>query len=252
MTRSAKNRDALRFVLLQARNPNDRVRDEERDAFADRLAVSAHQIRQVDILHDRLGCELREGVDAVLVGGAGEYGVVDPIPPVSAMIDFLVECAESGQAIFASCFGFQALVVGLGGEVIADEDHAEVGTYELYTTPEAMKDEVFGHLPARFNAQLGHKDRAVRMPSSVKNLAGSKACPHQALHIPGTKVYATQFHPELTWRDNRTRFERYMEQYGRLFGEQEAQNRLDSHRPSPEANSLLRRFVDHCLLGLEP
>ena len=249
MNSSTKTRDSLRFILLQARNPKDRVRDEERDAFAARLGVGPDQILQVDILHEHLGRNLREGVDAVLVGGAGEYGVVEPIAPVGAMIDFLVDTAGDRQPIFASCFGFQALVVGLGGEVIADEDNAEVGTYELHRTASAVDDPVFGHLPPRFNAQLGHKDRAVRMPECVINLAGSEACPNQALHIPGTKVYATQFHPELTWSDNRTRFERYMKQYGRLFGEEEAQKRLDSHKPSPEANSLLSRFVDHCLLG---
>lgn len=241
----------LRFLLLQARNPDDRVRNEERDAFADRLGVSADQVAQVDILRHELHDGLLDGVDAVLVGGAGEYGVVNPRPAVSTMIEFLAEAAESGMPMFASCFGFQALVVGFGGEVIEDEANAEVGTYELTTSAAARTDPVFCALPERFNAQLGHKDRATRMPSNVVNLASSAACPFQALHIPGTAVYATQFHPELRWTDNRTRFLRYMDQYGRLFGQEEAQRRLDSHRPGPEANTLLSRFVETCLLGGE-
>ena len=249
MPTPSHHRDRLRFLLLQARNPNDRVRDEERDAFADRLGVGANQIRQVDILNDRLDLSLANEADAILVGGAGEYGVVGPTPAIQGMIDFLVGAVESDRAIFASCFGFQALVVGLGGEVIEDEDHAEVGTYRLRTTAEANNDPVFGQLPDVFNAQLGHKDRALTMPKGVTVLAGSALCPFQAMHVPNTRVYATQFHPELTWLDNRRRFERYMEQYGRLFGHDEAQRRLDSHEPGPEANTLLGRFVDHCLLG---
>lgn len=239
----------LRFTLLQARNPNDRVRNEERNAFAARLGVEPDQIDQVDILRDTLDLSAAEGSHAILVGGAGEYGVVNPIPPVQAMIDYLAAAADGGHAIFASCFGFQALVVGFGGEVIEDEDRAEVGTYALTTTEAASGDPVFGGLPPQFNAQLGHKDRAVRLPDAMVNLAASEACPIQALHIPETRVYATQFHPELTWLDNRTRFLRYMEQYGRLFGEEEAQRRLDSHTPGPEANQLLGRFVDHVLLS---
>ena len=242
----------LRFLLLQARNPDDRVRNEERDAFASRLGVEADQVEQVDILRHELHEALLDEVDAVLVGGAGEYGVVNPIPAVVSMIEFLAGAAEAGKPMFASCFGFQALVVGFGGEVIEDEPNAEVGTYELTTLEAARTDPVFRALPERFNAQLGHKDRAVRMPSNVVNLASSEACPFQALHIPGTAVYATQFHPELRWTDNRTRFLRYMDQYGRLFGQAEAQLRLDSHRPGPEANQLLSRFVESYLLEAQP
>ena len=249
MNQNQQGLSELRLLLLQARNPNDRVRDEERDAFAARLGVDSHQIQQVDILNEPLERIDIDAHDAIFVGGAGEYGVVDPIPPVANMIDFLANAAEGGSPIFASCFGFQALVVGFGGEVVEDQSNAEVGTYSLTLEPAGHDDPVFGHLPERFNAQLGHKDRATRLPTNMVNFAKSAACPFQAIHIPGSRVYATQFHPELTWTDNRQRFLRYMEQYGRLFGEEEAQARLDSHTPGPEANELLHRFVTHCLLG---
>ena len=245
-------RDTLRFMLLQARRPEDCVRDEERDAFAAQLNVRPSQIDQVDILSEHLDPGKLSSVDAVLVGGAGEFGVVDPAPPVESMIRFLVETTERGHPIFASCFGFQALVVGLGGEVIEDEENAEVGTYDLAASKDAESDPVFRILPPNFKAQLGHKDRASRMPADVTVFAESARCPYQAMRVDGTKVYATQFHPELTWRDNRLRFERYMPQYGRLFGEEEAQRKLDAHEPSPEANSLLSQFVDSVLLGRTP
>jgi GMP synthase (glutamine-hydrolysing) len=244
------NRGSLGFVLLQARRQGDRVRNEEHAAFANRLGVGTKQVRQIDILEDELSVEILQDCDAVLVGGAGEFGVVDPIAPIVSMIDFLVATAERTHPIFASCFGFQALVVGLGGEVIEDEANAEVGTYTLTTTDHAAKDPVFGGLPKQFRAQLGHKDRAARLPECVVAMASSDCCPYQAFHIPGTPVYATQFHPELTWKDNRLRFERYMAHYGKLFGREEAQRKLDGHVPSPEANSLLERFVERTLLGV--
>ena len=249
MDQTAHSRSELSFLLLQARKLNDLVRNEERDAFAARLGVTPKQVKQVDILNDELDLSMAADVDAVLVGGAGEFGVVDPSPPVQKMIRFLVASAEADRPIFASCFGFQALVVGLGGEVIEDELNSEVGTYELQATESANQDPIFSVLPANFKAQLGHKDRATKMPDGVTILASSERCPYQAMHIPGTSVYATQFHPELTWLDNRLRFERYMDQYGRLFGAEGAQRRLDAHEPGPEANELLGRFVDICLLG---
>jgi GMP synthase (glutamine-hydrolysing) len=231
-----------RFLLLQARNPGDPVRDEERHAFAQRLEIDDEQIVQADIFRDDISPARLTDVDALLVGGAGEYSVLDDVSGVRACITLLTHAAEHGFPTFGSCFGFQALVVGLGGEVIADEPNAEVGTYALRRSEDGALDPLFRHLPDHFLAQLGHKDRASRMPQGVLSLASSERAPHQALCIPGMPVYATQFHPELTWMDNRRRFERYMDHYGKLFGKEEAQRQLDAHEPSPEANTLLRRF----------
>ena len=100
MPQNLSSRD-LQFTLLQARNPTDRVRNEERDAFASRLGVENHQIQQVDILRDTLELPQPAAGHAILVGGAGEYGVVNPIAPVQAMIEYLATAAERGHAIFA-------------------------------------------------------------------------------------------------------------------------------------------------------
>ena len=239
----------LRFLLLQARGASDPVRQEEQSAFAAQLGVDVAQIDGLDIFREPLEIERAREYSAVLVGGAGEYGVLDDNPRVQALIDFLVTVAEAKHPLFGSCFGFQALVLGLGGTVVQDEPNAEVGTYRLRRTEDAQKDPVFSVLPESFNAQLGHKDRAETMPDNVVVMASSERCRYQALRVKDAPVFATQFHPELTWLDNRKRFERYMDQYGRLFGKAEAQRKLDSHKPSPEANSLLSRFVDQVLLG---
>ncbi len=207
-------------------------------------------ITTIDILECELHSGLLDDVDVLLVGGAGEFSVLDAYPPIRTFIDFLADTASAGKTpVFASCFGFQALILGLGGEVVSDEDNAEVGSYEVYTTPEAGTDPLFGTLPSPFIAQLGHKDRAERLPEEITCLAYSDRALCQAVRLEGRPVYATQFHPELTGDDNRQRFLGYMEQYGRLFGEAEAQRRLDSHKPSPEANALLRRFVDLHVTG---
>lgn len=236
-----------RYLLLQARNAGDPARADEQRCFAARLAVPQQNIVPIDIFTDTLEPELLERGDAVLVGGAGQYSVLDDLDAVRRFIDFTAFVATSGTPLFASCFGYQALVLGLGGEVVSDPDNAEVGSYTLRRTPAAVSDPVFGHLPPTFVAQLGHKDRASRLPHSVVNFASSERAPFQALRVTGTQAYATQFHPELLWTDNRNRFLRYMPEYGSLFGEEKAQERLDSHQPSPEANALLARFAAVCL-----
>ncbi len=232
-----------RYLLFQARRPGDQVRAEERAAFAERLEVDLEAVVPFSILDGSFDPEQLQDVDAVLVGGAGEFSVVDPEPAVQRFIRSITLIAEGGTPTFASCFGYQALVVGFGGEVISDEPNAEVGTYTLERTEEGAQDALFSSMPDTFEAQLGHKDRATRLPPGVPNLAGSQRSPFQALRFPNLPVYATQFHPELTYLDNRLRFQRYMDEYGRLFGQEEAKRRLEAHRPSPESNTLLRQFA---------
>jgi len=236
--------DSIRFSLLQARNADDPARTDEWKAFADRLGVPARQLHQVDILNGTLDSRLLEDTDVLLVGGSGEYSVLDDHPAIHRFIEFLCEVADTDQPMFASCFGFQALALGLGGEVIEDDDRAEVGTYVLELSEAGRRDRLFSELPTPFDAQLGHKDRVSRLPDGVQSLAHSELCPIQAFCVPGKAVYATQFHAELSWRENKERFRGYMATYGALFGEQEALHKLYSHRPTPEANGLLPRFVE--------
>ena len=59
-----------------------------------------------------------------------------------------------------------------------------------------MADPLFGVLPPRFDAFVGHKEAVSRLPEGAVLLAGSATCPVQAFRL-GRRVYATQFHPEL-------------------------------------------------------
>lgn len=233
-----------RFRLLQARLPGDPVRDEERRSFALRLGVHESAILCHDLLSETTQLSsVTEDVDAVLVGGSGAFSIYDEEPWLPPFIDTLGELAAADVPMFASCFGFQGLVVALGGTVERDEPNAEVGTYELEITDAAAADPVFRDLPTRFPAQLGHKDRAYDLPGDAVLLASSPRCPYQAFRL-GEHIYATQFHPELTHEDNRGRFARYFDDYSRVFGKSEAQDLLDSFRPSPDADRLLARFLD--------
>lgn len=237
-------RRKLRFTLLQARNPGDRVRAEERRQFAARMKVEPDRIQTVCMLEDRLDEHLFESCDMLLVGGSGEYSVLDPHPGIEQAKEFLAHVAARGFPTFASCFGYQLMVDGLGGRVERDEPNAEVGSFHLELTDEGAADPVFSTLGGNFTAQLGHKDRATLLPEGVDNLASSSACPNQALRVHDKPVYAAQFHPELTWTDNRGRFERYMADYGRVFGEAEAERMLrEDFFPSERASALLDTFL---------
>ena len=234
----------LRFVLLQARDHDDPMLDRERRSFAEHLDVDDQRVVPLNILDGRVSPEDLERGDALLIGGSGDYYVSkDHLPHAESVYDLLRDVAARGHPTFASCFGFQLIVRALGGEIVHDPATTEVGTLDLRLTVEGKGDPLLGQLPERFAAQLGRKDRAARMPDGVPNLAASALNRHQALRLPGKPVWATQFHPELTGDENRARFERYLAGYSAHMSDGEREAALSRFRPSPEANSLLRRFV---------
>ncbi len=231
-----------KYLLIQARNDSDIAKPEEHSSFATQLGVDKESIVQFDIFTEEMTTSAADDYDAILVGGSGEYSVLDKHPIILKFNDFVGKLSTIGKPMFASCFGFQALALALGGTVIKDPDNAEVGSFTLETTPLAKEDILFGRLPNPFIAQLGHQDQANTLPDCAINMALSQRTAHQAFRLAGTNVFATQFHPELTDIDNRLRFQRYMHIYGKLFGEVEANRILNSHQPSPESNRLLRDF----------
>lgn len=233
-----------RFRLLQAREPDEPVRREEHLAFAARLSCSPDAIETLDLLEGSHTLDdLVRGVDAVLVGGSGRFSVLDDVPWMPPFVDAMGLLAQHQFPTFASCFGFQALVLALGGEVISDPERTEVGTYSIALTEAGHADPLFQGSPPRFMAQLGHKDRALAPPEGAIHLASSERCPVQALRI-GDAVYATQFHPELTEDDNRHRFLRYLAEYKVTLDHDELTTDDVPFAPSPHATSLLERFVE--------
>ncbi len=238
-------RNLAKILLLQARSPGDPARTEEVRSFDARCGVDATQITPWDLLEGPPTMAEIRCHDTLMVGGAGEYYVSKgDLPHFPRLLDRLTEVVDAGYPTFASCFGFQCLVIALGGEIVHDADNMEVGTYEVTLSADGREDELFGRLPPSFQAQLGRKDRAGDRWEGMVGLASSQRCPVQALRIPGKPIWASQFHPELDRDSNLGRFKRYLEGYAAVMTREEKQQTFDSFHPSPEANQLLRRFLD--------
>ncbi|NPA06218.1 MAG: type 1 glutamine amidotransferase [Chloroflexi bacterium] len=237
---------APRFLLLQARNPDDPVRESERRDFLWATGLPDEAIEAYDLLQGPPPRSLWQRYDGLFVGGSGEYNVSDgSCPHLDATLDFLNDLIAAGKPMFASCFGFQLLAVALGGRVERDISRTEVGTFRIYLTPQGQADELFGRLPPAFDAQLGHKEHVTQFPSErAVPLAYSDLSPYQALRIPGVPIWATQFHPELNRESNLGRLMRYREVYVRTLGPEAFERLVANFRESPEANMLLPWFLD--------
>jgi GMP synthase (glutamine-hydrolysing) len=235
----------VRFLLLQARAPGDAALQQERLAFAETLGDVA-DLEFWDLLGGPPPLDVVDGCDAVLAGGSGEFGVGDAaeVRWLAQFIDFSAELAGRSTPAFFSCFGFQALVVAAGGRVETDRSRAEAGTFYVRLTEAGERDRLFGLLAPGFYVQLGHKDHAVEIPSGLVHLASSDRSPHQALAVEGKRIYATQFHPELSMARNRERFDTYRDHYERPDLPDTPEAILASFRETPESSSLLRSFAE--------
>jgi GMP synthase (glutamine-hydrolysing) len=122
-----------KILLLQTRQPDDPVISEEIRIFARNARVPAENIISHNLLVEVPTISRARQMDAVMIGGSGEYFVSKGnLPNFQGILDFLVELVESGQPVFASCFGFQLIVRALGGEVTYTPEKMELGTYLLH------------------------------------------------------------------------------------------------------------------------
>jgi GMP synthase (glutamine-hydrolysing) len=229
----------MRIMVLQARRPDDPMLEHERDCF---VAATGREPACFDWRNVVVGVPSLDEVraaGALLIGGSGHFSAAEPVEGFfEPVAELLRGVCSSRHPTFGSCFGYQLLVAALGGRVAPDPDGSEVGSYDVSLTVAGRSDPLLGCLPSTFVAQMGHLDRAVELPDGVVNLASSERCPHQALRVVDTPVWATQFHPELDQEANLHRYRAYIERYEPDGGDGDFRS-----EPSPETSELLPRFL---------
>lgn len=239
-----------RILLLQARRADDPMAPHEVACFMEQCALPREAFAVHDLLQGPPSIEDAAAFNAIMVGGSGDFYVSrGDLPRFDELLTFLREVVDRAQPMFASCFGYQALVQALGGEIVHDPDRTEAGTFELALTPEAAEDPLFSQLPSSFLGQMGHKDRATRHPQGVPNLASSALSPFQALRVPGKPIWATQFHPELSRERNTDRFLNYVEAYASYMSAEQREEMLGCFHDSRESSTLLPRFLELTVLS---
>jgi GMP synthase (glutamine-hydrolysing) len=226
------------------------MRAQEVRCFAKMLDCEISAIETFDLLASTIpGTKLAEA-DMLLLGGAGHYSVAsdpDGTRPPSAWLDRALDTMREihrlAKPTFASCWGFQAMSRAMGGSCIHDLPNAEVGTIEVQLTDAGRDDPLFGVLPPEFDAQAGHEDHVVELPPDAVLLASSGRVKEQAFRFAGRPIYCTQFHPEL---DRAAIYERVMTypEYVARIARVPMDEFVESVRETPEANSLLQRFVE--------
>ena len=197
-----------------------------------------------NIFEERPTSTWLKGTDGLLIGGSGDFSVHVPqsAPWIKGLRHLLDAALYQSLPGFGLCFGHQLLGYHLGGTVVTDPNHGELGTVEVGLTENGLRDPIFSTLGDTFMAHTGHSDYVMSTPAGVELLASNDATATQAFRVSGTHFYSTQFHPDMSGAEAQHRAHAY------ALGEGIAAR---FKKGSDDTNALLSRFAVQAL-GLNP
>ncbi len=131
----------------------------------------------------------------------GQKEEIDPIKQhtrviVESLKPLVSHVVERDFPTFAFCFGHQLIAHCMGSPIVASSFTGKVGTYEVELTRQGIVDPLFALCPEKFSAHYGHRDIVAIRPEASTLLAHGRLC-HNAMLRYATRVYTSQFHPEL-------------------------------------------------------
>ena len=232
----------LKILLLQIRDTPEIARHEQR-GFEQVGGLDSAQFKSVNVVSaPDLPLELLADVDAVFIGGSGEYSVTREHPFSEGLFNLVNAATAQHRPLFGSCWGHQFIAQALGGTVVTDTERAEVGNQNVMSTEAAAGDPVFGGCPATYPVLMGHHDHVSALPPGGLELAYSPICRNQAFRIEGKPVWGTQFHAELTPETLMDRLRSYR-QY--VPNDDDLAELVAQMKPTPDAEQIIPRFLEY-------
>lgn len=236
------------FLLLAVR-PEDVAADDEYAALLRTSGLDEGQLHRVRLDQRALGEVDLDRWSGVILGG-GPFQVSDTEQSksevqrrIEADLGALLDQVVARDFPFlGACYGIGTLGRHQGAQV--DRWFGEpVGAVRITLTGDGAQDPLLGIADSTFGAFGGHKEAIRVLPPHATNLAASPDCPVQAFRIR-SRVYATQFHPELDLDGLTTRVQTY--KYAGYFQPHEAETIVTAARDSAigEPPNFLARFVE--------
>lgn len=236
------------FLLLAIR-AEDVAADDEYAAMLRRTGLAESQLIRTRMEQAPLGAVDLDDWSGVILGG-GPFQASDPEETKSAaqrrveseLSALLDEVVARDFPFLGCCYGIGTL--GRHQGAVVDRTYGEpIGGVQVTVHAAGRIDPLLGSVGEQFGAYVGHKEAIRELPAHVVPLASSTGCPVQAFRV-GTRVYATQFHPELDLDGLATRIEAY--RFAGYFPPEEADAVLAAARASgvTDTPNLLGRFVE--------
>ena len=243
MTAAPQSIEDVRALLVQARNTPP-IELQEQECFLERCRIRREQLSTINVVHEPVTPDVLDGIDALMIGGAGEHSALNDPPWMAPLLDTLRTATAHNIPTFGSCWGHQLLARALGGRLIHDPDRAELGSGEVELTDAGRQDELFSRFPRRFTVNMGHHDRVAALPENAIELAFNASQRYQAFRIVGKPVYGTQFHSELDATRERERLIAYRKYYADDLPDEDAFQRVMRNlKDVTEVDDLLFDFL---------
>jgi len=179
------------------------------------------------------------GYAGVIVTGSGAM-VSDREPWSEATAAWIRDAHAANIPLLGVCYGHQLIAHAFGGRVDYHPQGREMGTYTVERLDHADGDALFHHAPARFSAQLTHRQSVLEAPEGAVVLARSAHDPVQAFRI-GARTWGVQFHPEFSTAAMRG----YIAARGEDLAREDTCPRTlaNAVHAAPHARAVLRRFA---------
>ena len=237
---------AFLFLAIRA---EDVAADAEYAAMLRCSGLDERQLRRVRLEQTTLDPVNLDHWSGIILGG-GPFQASDPESAKSAtqrrveadLAALLDHVVQHDFPFLGCCYGIGTL--GRHQGAVVDRTYGEqLGGTFIELTAEGWRDPLLQVAGSPFGAFLGHKEAIRKLPPHAVLLASSPLCPVQAFRV-GTRVYATQFHPELDLAGLATRIQVY--RYAGYFPPDQADAVLAAARASgvTETPNLLSRFVE--------
>ena len=167
------------------------------DFGAQYTQLIARRVREAGVFSEILPCTVTpddlRGVKGIILSG-GPSSVYDPgAPQLDTGVLELTREDDSPMPVLGICYGLQAMVHALGGEV-RPADHREFGHTRLQIT---NTEGLLKGIPEGANVWMSHGDVLTRVPEGYEITAHTSNAPVAACRHHRHPHYGVQFHPEV-------------------------------------------------------
>lgn len=241
-----KSRENLKILLIQIRRQSE-VKDFEYNCYLKFSGLAKENIKSVDTFKDKINNELLAGIDCLIIAGSEESVLDKKLRFIAPLEQLVKNCQEQSIPILGICFGHQLVAQALGGEVIHDKEHEEVGSFTMKLREAARYDKLFCQFPNSFLAQFSHEYCVHNLPAGLEVLASTDNCGAVAYRVIGENIYGVQFHPD---RDKECMLERlnFFTQEVDDFG-MDLKAIRSRVKDTPIADTFIAKFINTILLN---
>jgi GMP synthase-like glutamine amidotransferase len=184
--------------------------------------------------------EFPEGLhrfDGVLIGGSPS-SVHDEDAWIGRLLALIRDGFAAGVPLAGACFGHQAIAKALGGVVKPNPGAFVLGTAETEVVAPAPWMEPV----ARFRLAAAHGEQVTALPPGAEVVGRTEGCPAACYRV-GSRVFATQYHPEMTPEFLEALVEEFAPQFSAEVGEA-ARASLAQGTEGPRFAEWIARFFE--------